>query len=115
MTDDTATRAAVCDAAEPPLTVWERVRRAKPYTFAVEVDVLIFGAAALGAKTDRVRVCIRDGAIAEEVLGALAEQHPGLGSALVGARLAVNAAFAKPGTPVRSEDELALISLVGGG
>jgi len=93
----------------------ERVRRAKPYTLAVEVDVLIFGAAAHGMNTERVRVCICDGAKAEDVLGALAEQHPGLGSALTGARLAVNSAFAKPDTQVTPGDELALISLVGGG
>lgn len=93
----------------------ERACRAKPYTLAVEVDVLIFGAAAHGMKTDRVRVCICDGATAEDVLGALAEQHPSLESALTGARLAVNSAFAKPGIKVGPGDELALISLVGGG
>lgn len=81
----------------------------------METDVLIFGSTALGANTDRVAVRVRDSATAEEVLAALAEQHPGLGAALVGARLAVNSAFAKPGTPVRAGDELALISLVGGG
>lgn len=49
------------------------------------------------------------------VLGALGEQHPALRSALSGARLAVNHAFVTPETRVGAGDELALISLVGGG
>lgn len=79
------------------------------------VEVLIFGAAAAAAQAKRVIVEITDSATADEVLAALAEQHPELRFATVGARLAVNQSFATHRTPVLYGDELALISLVGGG
>lgn len=79
------------------------------------VDVLIFGMAAERAGADRVRVTVPEGSGAQGVLAALVEQHPVLGFAAAGARLAVNSVFAGERTEVRAGDEVALISLVGGG
>lgn len=79
------------------------------------VDVLIFGAAAERAGADRVSVAVAEGSRADGVLAALVEQHPVLGFAAVGARLAVNSVFAGERTRVLASDEVALISLVGGG
>lgn len=79
------------------------------------VDVLIFGAAAEWAGADRVSVAVAEGSHADGVLAALVEQHPALGFAAVGARLAVNSVFAGERTRVLASDEVALISLVGGG
>ncbi len=85
------------------------------------VQVLIFGAAARAAGTDRVAVRVmargpdQDTTTAADVLKSLSEQHASLGPALVGARLAVNHQFAPEHQPIRSADEVALISLVGGG
>lgn len=79
------------------------------------VDVLIFGPAAAAANTDRAPVSVREPATVRDVLTAIAAQHPGLAFALDGARLAVNQSLASPDTPVQPGDELALISLLGGG
>ena len=76
--------------------------------------MLIFGAAALAARADRVRVDVASGATVADVLRALGEQHAPLKFALDSARLAVNHAFAGPDTRVSASDELALISLLGG-
>ncbi len=90
----------------------------------MQVEVLIFGAAALGAKSDRVVVEVSASPTVREVLGALREQHPVLSFALPhseSGRLAVNGAFAsgdhriKPGPASEDGDEVALITLVGGG
>ena len=88
---------------------------AKPYTHCVTVEVLIFGAAAAAIKADRVPVTVPNDASAQHVLDALATQHPTLRAALQGARLAVNQSFAKADTAIKAGDEVALISLVGGG
>jgi molybdopterin converting factor small subunit len=81
------------------------------------LSVLIFGAAATAAKADRVSVEIGQtgAATVRDVLDALGVQHPEIGFALPGARLALNHAFAAPDARVGADDELALISLVGGG
>lgn len=79
------------------------------------VEVLIFGAAAHHANTDRVPITLTDSATASDALNALARQHPHLAFATSGARLAINHAFAAPDSPILPTDELALISLVGGG
>ncbi|MBX9737073.1 MAG: MoaD/ThiS family protein [Phycisphaerales bacterium] len=85
------------------------------------VQVLIFGAAARAAGADRVAVRLthrgsdQGVATTAEVLRSLGEQHAALGPALVGARLAVNHQFATADQTIRSTDEVALISLVGGG
>lgn len=78
-------------------------------------EVLIFGAASVAAKASRVMVRIAEPATAGRVIAAMAEQHPELRFATSGARLAVNQSFAAEETPVAAGDELALISLVGGG
>jgi len=83
----------------------------------VTLDILIFGAAATAAKSDRVSVELRQAGTAtvRDVLAALGMQHPELGFALPGARLALNHAFVAPDALVSAGDEVALISLVGGG
>lgn len=80
--------------------------------------MLTFGAAAACAKAGRVTVTVGEGATVREVLAALAEQHRALRFALPNpdsGRLAVNHAFASGDHPVRPGDEVALITLVGGG
>lgn len=79
------------------------------------IDVLIFGPAADAAGAPRVRVTPAERPTVASVLAALADQHPALGFALSGARLAVNRAFAPAEAPIAPGDEVALISLVGGG
>ncbi|MBL8745742.1 MAG: MoaD/ThiS family protein [Phycisphaerae bacterium] len=79
------------------------------------VHVLIFGAAASAAGSDRVMVVVGDHPTVDEISAALAEQHPALRFALSAPRLAVNGAFAGRETVVAECDEVALITLVGGG
>lgn len=86
------------------------------------IEVLIFGASAMQIGRDRVTVTVpqaavetTEGTTAAIVLNALDEQHPDLNVVAIAARLAVNQAFAKPDTPVRPSDEVALIALVSGG
>lgn len=84
----------------------------------MEVDVLLFGAAAAREKTDRVTVVVDAEPTVRAVLAALREQRPDLRFALPPAdtgRLAVNRSFARGEHPVRPGDEVALITLVGGG
>lgn len=90
----------------------------------MQVEVLIFGAASQRAKTDRVTLEVGPTPTVREVLAALYSQHPSLHFALPPpetGRLAVNQAFAsgdhpiKPGSPADAGDEVALITLVGGG
>jgi molybdopterin converting factor small subunit len=90
----------------------------------MQVEVLIFGGAALRAAADRVTVDVSDLPTVREVLAALHGQHPSLRFALPPpdtGRLAVNHAFATGDHPIRpgpvgaGGDEVALITLVGGG
>lgn len=79
------------------------------------VEILLFGAAAAAVKAERLPVTLPAAATVRDALEALAIQHPALRQLLQSARLAVNHAFARPETPIRPGDEVALISLVGGG
>jgi len=88
----------------------------------MQVEVLLFGPAAMAAGADRVTVSMperptggTDSATARDITAALIEQHPALRFALSAPRLAVNQKFASPDTVVRPGDEVALITLVGGG
>jgi molybdopterin converting factor small subunit len=84
----------------------------------MEVEVLLFGAAATRENSDRVTVVVATNPTVRDVLAALHEQHPDLRFALPAAetgRLAVNQSFAKAEHPIRAGDEVALITLVGGG
>ncbi|MGD9791147.1 MAG: MoaD/ThiS family protein [Phycisphaerales bacterium] len=84
----------------------------------MELEVLIFGAAAMNAKAGRVTVTVGARATVRDVLVALREQHPGLRFALPNpdtGRLAVNQAFARGDHEVKAGDEVALITLLGGG
>lgn len=84
----------------------------------MELDVLIFGAAALAAGSDRVSVRVADRPRVRDVLAAIHEQHPSLRFALPAAdsgRLALNQSFASGDDLVEPEAEIALVTLVGGG
>lgn len=84
----------------------------------MEVEVLIFGAAATRVNADRITVAVGDEPSVRGVLAALHEQHPGLRFALPPAeagRLAVNQTLVNGEHPIRAGDEVALITLVGGG
>lgn len=95
-----------------------------PYTVLMKIEVLVFGAASRAAKADRVVVEVSDVPTVREVLAAMEAQHPSLRYALPPAetgRLAVNQTFAtgdhpiRPGPVEQGGDEVALITLVGGG
>jgi molybdopterin converting factor small subunit len=84
----------------------------------VKVDVLIFGAAASDAGSDRVAVTVGDRPTVREVLAALHVQHPVIRGALPppeSGRLAVNHAFASGDHEIGHGDEVALVTLLGGG
>lgn len=86
----------------------------------MRVEVLLFGPASQAVGSDRIGVeCTvvsgDPGPTALQVLAAIAAQHPRLAFAVEGARLAVNHAFAAPDAPIGRDDEVALVSLVGGG
>ena len=84
----------------------------------MEIEVLIFGAAAVRAKTDRVTVVVRDRPTVRNVLAVLHEQHSALRFALPplqSARLAVNHTFAHADHEISAADEVALVTLVSGG
>jgi molybdopterin converting factor small subunit len=84
----------------------------------MDVEVLLFGAAAVREGTGRITVMVGAEPTVREVLAALHEQHPGLRFALAApeaGRLAVNRSFAGASHPIRPGDEVALIALVGGG
>lgn len=84
----------------------------------MEVEVLLFGAAATREKSDRVTVIVGAEPTVQDVLKALQEQHPDLRFAMPPpetGRLAVNQSFVKGEHPIRAGDEVALITLVGGG
>lgn len=84
----------------------------------MEVEVLLFGAAATSKNTDRVRVQVSGEPTVQDVLRALHSQHPDLRFALPPAetgRLAVNQSFARGDHPVKAGDEVVLVTLVGGG
>ncbi len=91
------------------------------YTHAMHLEVLVFGQVATIAECDRVRIHLAraahecETATVREVLTALGEQHPDVRFALASARIAVNHSFAGGDATVTITDELALISLVGGG
>lgn len=84
----------------------------------MKLEVLIFGAAALAARSGRLSVDVPHPATAADVLAALEAQHPSLAFALkppATPRLAVNHAYVPPTHTVSPADELALITLLGGG
>lgn len=84
----------------------------------MDVEVLVFGAAAERVKRDRIVVTVGENPTVQEILAALHEQHLELRFALSpagGGRLAVNHRFAAGDQGINRGDELALISLVGGG
>ena len=84
----------------------------------MEVAVLLFGPAATREKSDRVTVVVCPEPTVRDVLVALHEQHPDLRFALPPAetgRLAVNQSFVRGGHSIREGDEVALITLIGGG
>lgn len=90
------------------------------YTAPMRIEVLVFGPVAEVVGADRIgvecHVSANDsGPSVATVLEAIGRDHPELATALPGARLAVNHAFAPPEALVGPGDEVALIALVGGG
>jgi molybdopterin converting factor small subunit len=82
----------------------------------VTIEVLVFGVAAQSVKSDRVTVRVERGAPSvRDILAAIGEQHPLLRHAATHGRIAVNHAFAQHECTVSATDEVALISMVGGG
>ncbi len=87
----------------------------------MQFEVLVFGQVATTVAADRVRIHVVASSndptrsTVRAVLTALGEQHPEVRFGLHAARLAVNHAFVTADAPVSESDELALISLVGGG
>lgn len=77
--------------------------------------VLLFGAEAQAVGGPWVEVLVGEGARVEEVVRALASQHPALMWSMGHARLARNHEFARGEDVVGEGDELALIGLVSGG
>ncbi len=82
----------------------------------MRVQVLLFGPLAQRAGDSSVAVELADGdPTAGDVLQALRTQAPALRDVVDACRLAVNCAFAADETPVRPQDEVALVGLVSGG
>ena len=87
----------------------------------MHLDVLVFGQVATTVAANRLRIHVVTSAhdparaTVRDVLNALGDQHPGVRFALASARIAVNQSFATADAGVTARDELALISLVGGG
>lgn len=87
----------------------------------MQFEVLVFGQVATTVAADRIRVHVAASiddpthSTIRAILAALDEQHPDVRFGLHAARIAVNHAFVSADTPVTERDELALISLVGGG
>lgn len=81
----------------------------------MHLDVLIFGSAAVAAKADRVRVQLGESPTLADVARAMMEQHPTLAFALKSPRFSVNHVFAGSDATIVPTDEVALITLVGGG
>jgi|GEM_PF-474953 len=83
------------------------------YSWAMRVEVRLFGPERAAAGRDTVAVDLAESATAGDVLAAVGEACPGL--SLAAARLAVNHEFAEPARAIASGDEVALIGLVSGG
>lgn len=81
----------------------------------MEIEVLIFGPAAQAAKADRITIVLDDNASVRQALEAIVAQHPALKFATAGARLAVNQSIVPDSALLHPRDEVALLSLLGGG
>lgn len=77
--------------------------------------VRLFGPARDAAGAGEVVVRVADPATAGGVVEAVALSHPDLADLLPRSRVAVNRAYVAAGTPVRPEDEIAVLPPVGGG
>lgn len=81
----------------------------------MQLDVLLFAAAAQAADSDRVTVEVPDGATAGEVFDALSKQFPPLSRLIPSCRLAVDCTYVESEDTVAPEAEVALIPPVSGG
>ncbi|MEM6756525.1 MAG: MoaD/ThiS family protein [Planctomycetota bacterium] len=78
--------------------------------------VRLFGPQAELAGRREIQVTVSPGrTTAADVLRQLGEAQPALAASLPGSRLAVDHEYADPDAPLRGDEELALIGLVGGG
>lgn len=83
----------------------------------MKLSILLFGPYADTLRASSVEVKVPDNIppTAGAVMVCLAEQQPKLRSMLSTAVLSVNCRHARPEHPIREDDELAIIGLVGGG
>jgi len=82
---------------------------------AFEIDILLFGPAAMTAGCSSVRVACGVGSTCDLVREALCVQHGEIASIVKAGRLAVNGGYVEGGTVISAGDEVALVSLVSGG
>ncbi len=81
----------------------------------IELDVLLFGPAAMTAGCSSVRVACDVGATCDAVRAALCAQHSSIESIVKAGRLAVNGGYVGGDAVISAGDEVALVSLVSGG
>ncbi len=81
----------------------------------MEVTVQLFGPARETAGTDRAVVRVDPPATPRTILDALGSAFPALAPVLSRSRVAVNHAYADHATTVEADDEVAVITPVGGG
>ncbi len=80
-----------------------------------EIDILLFGPAAMTAGCSSVRVACAEGMTCDAVCEAMGEQYASITSIVEAGRLAVNGAYVDDSTVINQSDEVALVSLVSGG
>jgi len=80
-----------------------------------ELDILLFGPAAMAAGCSAVRVECSAGSSCDAVREAMRSQHQGIEAIVKAGRLAVNGAYVDGSTVIEPGDEVALVSLVSGG
>ena len=81
----------------------------------MELDVRLFATLKDRVGQALIRVPVEEPATVESLLTAAAEAYPSLAPALPSTLVAVNRAFADPGTEIRSGDEVAFFPPVSGG
>ena len=79
------------------------------------VTVLLFGPQALRAGRRQIEVPIDEGATVGTLRSALAVVVPEIQASLPGSRFAVNQEFVDDAKVLTTEDEIALIGMLGGG
>ena len=81
----------------------------------MELDVRLFATLKDRVGQTQIRVSVEEPATVESLVTAAAEAYPSLAPALPSTLVAVNRAFADPGTEIRYGDEVAFFPPVTGG